>query len=195
MSRWLAAELGGAIRSTLNEVTYSWTVNAATGAFRSVLDGVTHKLRAIPDTELLVADPSALIAMDDFYVAVKAAVVDPGAKQSDPWVTASKICARKRPDLFPVRDKQVRDYLGLTRFGDYQFDWLVYRHLLGCKEVIDALDAAAAATRERGSDSELRVEKSTLCLLDAALWTYTDWYPEELKNITASQLQRPALKR
>jgi hypothetical protein len=150
-------------------------------ATRRLLDNGGHrldvltKLRALPDTELLVADPATLTVMDDFYVAVKATVVDPNAKQSDPWVTASKICARKRPELFPVRDKQVRDYLGLTRFGDYQFDWLVYRHLVGCKEVIDALEAAASATRELGTDRELRLEKSTLRLLDAALWTYTAW--------------------
>jgi len=141
---------------------------------------VLTKLRALPDTELLVADPVALTAMDNFYVAVKSAVIDPNAKQSDPWVTASKICARKRPELFPVRDKQVRDYLGLTKFGDYQFDWLVYRHLLGCKEVIDALEAAASATRGLAGDRELQLDKSTLRVLDAALWTHTVWYPDEL---------------
>ena len=157
-------------------------------ATRRLLDYGGHRLNvlntlaAIPDTELLIADPFALIAMDNFYIAVKAAVIDPTAKQSDPWVTASKICARKRPNLFPVRDKRVRDFLGLTRFEDYQFDWLVYRHLLGCKEVIDALDAAASATRELGSDKKLRLDKSTLRLLDAALWTYTDRYPDEQRT-------------
>jgi len=30
---------------------------------------------------------------------------------ADPWVTTSKLCARKRPALFPVRDKPVRDLL------------------------------------------------------------------------------------
>jgi Family of unknown function (DUF6308) len=147
---------------------------------------VLSKLRALPDKELLVADPDALTAMDAFYLAVKAAVVDPKAKHSDPWVTASKICARKRPDLFPVRDKQVREYLGLRRFGDYQFDWLVYRHLLGCNEVIGALEVAASVTTALGADRELRLEKSTLRVMDAALWTYTAWYPDELKKMTAA---------
>ena len=59
------------------------------------------------DLNLLVAGRETLSTMGELYEAVKAALAPVGVRASDRWVTASKICARKRPDLFPVRDDVV----------------------------------------------------------------------------------------
>ncbi|TRW46384.1 DUF6308 family protein [Georgenia yuyongxinii] len=99
---------------------------------------VLASLRALPDVGLTMADADTLTAMAVFYEDVKHALKDPWAKSSDRWVTASKLCARKRPDLFPVRDRKVRDLLGLTRFADYRVDWQVFRHLAQSDEVRQA---------------------------------------------------------
>ena len=69
----------------------------------------------IPDCDLANAGIRALTAMQQHYEAVKQALSADTVKNPNAWVTASKLCARKRPDLFPVRDKEVCDYLGLTQ--------------------------------------------------------------------------------
>jgi hypothetical protein len=45
--------------------------------------------------------------MEAVYSPVKQALGNPEVKRTNPWVTASKLCARKRPHLFPVREKVV----------------------------------------------------------------------------------------
>ena len=71
-----------------------------------------------------MADADQLLAMADMYQALKSALSPPDVKNPNPWVTASKLCARKRPDLFPVRDNVVCTYLGLIDpKGNYQVDW------------------------------------------------------------------------
>ena len=45
--------------------------------------------------------------MEQLYEAIKQALSANTLKNPNAWVTASKLCARKRPDLFPVRDKEV----------------------------------------------------------------------------------------
>ena len=52
------------------------------------------------DLNLLVAGRETLSKMGELYEAVKAALAPVGVRTSDRWVTAAKICARKRPDLF-----------------------------------------------------------------------------------------------
>jgi len=87
-------------------------------------------------------------------------------------VTASILCARKRPYLFPVRDSVVRDFLGLTQYGNYQVDWQVFRAMLGDTTIVRACDTAVAAAYEEAGDRRLAVDRDRLRVLDAALWTY-----------------------
>ncbi len=67
-----------------------------------VRDRATELLRSIPlEAKLESADANVWLAADELYQCVK------GALGRNPWVTASKLCARKRPEFFPVRDNVV----------------------------------------------------------------------------------------
>jgi hypothetical protein len=107
--------------------------------------------------------------MAALYETVKQALSADTVKNPNAWVTASKLCARKRPDLFPLRDTEMRDYLGLTPWQNYQVDRQIFRGLIGDPDIIAAIDLmskAAAAGRR------LQADQSRLRLLDAAIWTY-----------------------
>lgn len=86
-----------------------------------------------------------------------------------PWVTASKLVARKRPHLLPVRDSVVVNLLHPGQDGDYKRDWYVIRHLMLDAEVRAALDLLRTLTDAVGTD---RSEPHDLRLLDVALWMY-----------------------
>ena len=139
------------------------------GPVRSAL---LARLAEVPQAELHVAGPTDLAAMAAFYDEVKMHLAEPTTESSDRWVTASKICARKRPHLFPVRDRVVRDLLGLTKFDSYKVDWQVFRALIGDRDIIVACDAAIAAAHHAAEGRRLDVDRDRLRVLDAALWTY-----------------------
>lgn len=120
-------------------------------------------------TDLTLADQSTFVAMEDLYRAVKRRLSLPTAREPNARVTASKICARKRPALFPVRDAVVREYLGLDSSWSWQVDWVVFRHLIGHGEVISTLEDAVAAVRRLPG---VVVDKHRLRWLDVALWSY-----------------------
>ena len=94
-----------------------------------------------------------------------------GAKTSSAKVTASKICARKRPDLFPIRDKRVLTFLGTWDVRDYGIDWQVFRYLVEDDELMaklrDVVDRAAKVEGVSIGDPN-----GMLRHLDVALWTY-----------------------
>jgi hypothetical protein len=77
----------------------------------STRDALLRKLVDIPDCDLASAGIPALTAMVELYEAVKRALSAETVRNPNAWVTASKLCARKRPDLFPVRDREVCHYL------------------------------------------------------------------------------------
>lgn len=80
-------------------------------------DQLVRSLAEVPiEVDLAQARPETYVAMADLYRRVK------GTLGKDPWVTASKVCARKRPKLFPVRDRRVRILLDVYRLGDYSID-------------------------------------------------------------------------
>lgn len=97
---------------------------------------------------------------------------------SQRWVTAAKLCARKRPRLFPVRDNLVCVYLGGGRPlksgdgwpGDFSVDIQVYAHLM----THPPARAALSWLREEMTGRGLRVDDEDLRLLDAALWMAAD---------------------
>ena len=167
------------INATDLHATRLLSVPIGAGATRRFLDDraarteVLNALRAIPDRDLLIADIATLEAMEIFYLAVKTDLSAASTRHPDAWVTASKLCARKRPNLFPVRDRNVSAYLGLTRSNGYRIAWQVFRYLIGDRDVVTGIDALSDATRAAANGTRLRLDDSRLRLLDAAIWTDT----------------------
>jgi hypothetical protein len=124
------------------------------------------------NADLTLADEATMQAMADFHVAVKPALSAGEAASANPWVTASKLTARKRPDLFPVRDSVVCELLGLSgRKQNYEVDWQVYRRLLQDDVIRNRLDQVVddAAARE-GVDVGSPMRR--LRHLDVVLWMH-----------------------
>lgn len=148
-------------------------------AARRLLDEGVHRervlaaLRAVPsDVPLAAAGAQDLELAWVFYAAVKAALANPRAKRSDPWVTAAKLAARKRPRLLPVRDNEVRRVLGLGPYRDGRLELQAIRALAADPVVAGAIDTALARAR---SAAEFRglvcvFDEEPLRLLDVALW-------------------------
>lgn len=95
---------------------------------------------------------------------------------SNRWVTAAKLCARKRPRLFPVRDNLVCIYLGggeplrtgNGRPGNFSIDIQVYAYLMTDDRVKAALSWLRADATSRG----VVVDAEDMRLLDAVLWMH-----------------------
>ena len=56
-------------------------------------------------------------------------------------------------------------------------DWQVFRFLVGDQDVIAAIDMAAKTTETEAAEvgRQLKMDRSRLRLLDAAIWTYAKW--------------------
>jgi hypothetical protein len=121
------------------------------------------------------AGPELLTRMSDLFLAVLDAMKDPTKNRSIPWVTASKVCSRKRPGTFPVRDNVVCERLGLIGKGrapgDHRVDYLVFLHVLNNHEIIRAIDDLEDRVRRAGQ----RPDQHRVKILDAALWTHATW--------------------
>lgn len=155
------------------------SVRIKPGAARRILheggtrDRILSKLNQIPvDCELSCAGSEQFAAMADLYEAVKKALSASTTRNPNAWVTASKLCARKRPQLFPVRDRQVCDHLDLTRLANYQADWQIFKFLVSDSDVLESIAAAVDGAMVIADKPDLRFESSRLRLLDAAVWTY-----------------------
>ncbi|EWT07992.1 hypothetical protein N864_11670 [Intrasporangium chromatireducens Q5-1] len=158
------------------------SVDIGPAATRRLLDSGHHR-NAVLESLAQLPQPAALATaggqtlkeMESFYTAVKSALSSTTAKKSNPWVTASKLCARKRPGLFPVRDNNVCSHLGILKLNDFRLDWQVFRSLLQEEEINERLETLPGEIHGRAQGRELRLDTSPLRLLDAALWTYTVW--------------------
>ncbi|CAN7242324.1 DUF6308 family protein [Knoellia sp. LjRoot47] len=118
------------------------------------------------DADIAMADDATLLAMAELHEALKLYLSPSHSKAKNPWVTASKLCARKRPDLFPVRDNVVCSMLGLGH--NYQVDWQVFRHLLQADDVRQRLDELTDQAAGRGA--AVGSPNNRLRHLDAILW-------------------------
>jgi hypothetical protein len=112
------------------------------------------------DADLRTAPEPTWEAAATLYDAVKAAL------GGDSWVTASKLCARKRPSFFPVRDSVVTErLLGLGR--SYETDWAVYKQLVLERKrqrvLIRIIEVTSNQLGFKITDPHLRV-------LDVILW-------------------------
>ncbi len=137
-------------------------------AGRQLLQGGTHRndalkaLRMVPaETDLADADDTVLDAAENLHLHLK------NALGGNKWVAASKLCARKRPRLFPVRDSLVtRALLGVGQ--DRRVDWLVYQHLITDADVRRQLEKVTQESAIRESD----LHDPPLRILDVVLWMH-----------------------
>jgi hypothetical protein len=125
---------------------------------RALLDA----LEKTPDVSLWNADSQQLEAAARLYRLTKG--IFSGGNM---WVSASKLCARKRPRLIPVRDSVIVDGLELPN-EDFREDWLIIRRVISDPDIRhELLRCAAFADADRQlallSIPELR-------LLDVVLW-------------------------
>lgn len=170
-----------AITATDLHATSLLSVDVGPGATRRLLNPSPDRDRAVavlgnlPETNLADAGAEVLISMEEFYRWVKGALSSPAAKDPNPWVTASKVCARKRPHLFPVRDRNVCAFLGVLGLKDFRLDWLVFRELVRSPDVAQELALLPARVLAAAGERAVVIDESPLRLLDAALWTHTVW--------------------
>jgi hypothetical protein len=127
-------------------------------------DEVGRKFSQVPqDADLAAVSAGDLMNAAELYWSVNQIL------GVDPWVVASKLCARKRPALIPVRDRTVVRLLGLADKPDYRKHWLVYRLLLRDHAVVAGVERAAAdVAHTRGAPDLSNVPP--LRLLDSLLW-------------------------
>lgn len=170
------------ITATDLHATTLLSVTIGPGATRRLLetgpirDRVVQALGDLPSCALAEADADGFAAMDNFYRVIKTALSAPGTKRKNQWVTASKLCARKRPELFPVRDNLVCNYLGLmppARVSNRRVDWQVFQFLIGDEDILTAIKELPEVVQVFAEGVHLRMDTTPLRLLDAALWTHT----------------------
>lgn len=133
---------------------------------------LSRRLSSLPQVKLEETSEQDFAPMCNFYDLVKSSLARAGTKTSNPWVTASKIAARKRPDLFPVRDRVVCEFLGIQKLGDRAADWWVFRELMNDDSIVEELAKLPELVRNAAPDIELVMEPEPLRLLDAALWRF-----------------------
>lgn len=169
------------ITATDLHATSLLSVDVGSGATRRLLGSSPERDRALtvlgqlPEVDLANAEAETLRLMEAFYLWAKSALSSPAAKSSNPWVTASKVCARKRPRLFPVRDRNVCTLLGILQLDDFRKDWLVFRELVRSPAVAQELALLPRRVQEAAGERAVVIDESPLRLLDAALWTHTVW--------------------
>lgn len=126
--------------------------------------------KSLPDVSIENAEDADLHDMYAFYKVVKKTLKRHDSKSSNAWVTASKLVARKRPSLFPVRDRKVNGYLSLGKMETVVQEYAVYRHLMSDPDVSGRLLALEKLLVSRKESDGLVLEDSRLRLLDVALW-------------------------
>ena len=160
--------------------TLSMKVPPLTG--RRLLNGakanevVRHLHRLSPTRTISELDATTLLTMWDLQDCLRTVMSESDTK-SNWWVFGAKMCSRKRPLLFPVRDQQVCSYLsggkplgrGPGKLGNFTRDMQVFAYLM----THELISSGLAQLRARLSDSEVaaQVDWSDLRLLDIALWT------------------------
>ena len=138
-----------------------------------VLRGLHHLPPALSIAE---ATPAHLVHMKALYWAIKSMLPPLGKRQTNQWVLASKVCARKRPMLFPVRDSQVCMYLAQNQrmgskpgqLGAFTRDIQVFAHLVTHPLVLQWLDEVRTDLYRQQPGWSF--DWCDLRLLDVVLW-------------------------
>lgn len=141
----------------------------------------TERLLDAIDPDLTIRDltSTALSAMWELQQHLRSLLAS-DTSQSNYWVFAAKLCARKRPKLFPVRDSVVCRYLSggkelagsvsqvqQGRLGWFSADIQVFAYLASDEELLRSLNSLANRAQAR----DIRVDDEVLRLLDVLLWT------------------------
>lgn len=137
----------------------------------AIQNELREKLESLPSCSLENTVERDFPAMEEFYDLVKSLLVKADTKSSNAWVTASKITARKRPALFPVRDNVVCKLLGINRLGDRAKDWVVFRELMRDEEIRAVLSSTVSKAEAVKDERVVRFDVEPLRQLDVALWT------------------------
>ncbi len=141
------------------------------GAHANHVNGLLAAPELDPSIDLLTATTATVAVMSGLYEAVKAALAPAHVRRSDRWVTASKLCARKRPHLFPVRDTKVSELLGTRRLESYSIDWQVYYAILGDRTLMGQLERAVEQANA-GDGVNVGDRTALLRHLDVSLWMH-----------------------
>lgn len=144
------------------------------GPLRTIVNG---RLRHLPPSlPLSDVQPQHLDWMWDLYDAIKTMLPALGERETNQWVMASKICARKRPMLFPVRDSKVCTYLADNRLmgdqpgrlGSFGRDLQLFAYLSTHPAVRRWINDARAQVL--AENPAWVVDWSDLRVLDIVLW-------------------------
>lgn len=135
---------------------------------RRVLESPTNQqassaLQGIPvDADLTTASDEVWRAAERFYWLLKPLL------GTNAWVTRSKLCARKRPPFFPVRDSVVT--VKRLRLGTSPVtDWAAYKHLITDQAIQDGLKKVTHEVTNHSSEG-LEIVDPPLKVLDVLLW-------------------------
>lgn len=129
-------------------------------------------MQALPACSLEETQEEDFAAMANFYDLIKGTLAKANSSSSNPWVTASKLSARKRPDLFPVRDRVVCKYLEIEKQGDRAKDWVVFRALMKHGRIREELERVTVCASSRRADEDVVIDTDPLRILDAVLWMH-----------------------
>ena len=145
------------------------------GPLRTIVRGnLQHLPVTVPLSEVT---PSHLNHMRGLYEAIRTMLPPLGKNpETNQWVLSSKICARKRPLLFPVRDSQVCTYLASNirmggkpgQLGWFSRDIQVFAHLITHPLVRAKLNEVR--TQLNKEQQTWSFDWCDLRLLDAVLW-------------------------
>lgn len=122
------------------------------------------------EVSLQEVTPEILAAMDELYTTVRALVPPARDRYEVNWATAAKLCARKRPNLFPVRDEVVCRYLGLWP-SRYQVDWQVFYAIMS-EESIRADLSRLVRRADEADHVDVGDPDQLLRHLDVVLWMH-----------------------
>jgi hypothetical protein len=147
-------------------------------AVRRLLDNpetqqeISTRLQALPQRPLESTTAEDVQVMSAFYDSIKPLLSNASSRTSNRWVAASKLTARKRPDLFPIRDRVVCGHLGLLPLRDKSKDWMVFRHIMRNEKIQTLLAALPAEIASASAGEQTNIDLEPLRILDAAIWMY-----------------------
>lgn len=129
--------------------------------------------RRLPIDASLDETRGLVVAMQELYESIAAAVAASGAVSAAPLVAA--LCARKRPQLFAIHDPQVCRLLGMAPDVRPRLHWQVFAHLLRDDAIASALATIMSAVRASGE--HVRADPYPLHHLHVLLRTFADAQP------------------
>lgn len=137
----------------------------------SIASEISRLLRLVPEISIQDASDEDFEKMSEFYLYVRNQLSKPDTKNPNRWVAASKLVTRKRPNLFPVRDNLVINYLGIKNSRNHLDDWGIYRSIMQDEEIRDGIKSLALELQSSDIDESSIMREPELRLLDVALWS------------------------